>query len=149
MNRSHAQVRDALAPTPVIQIDMPMMERAVEHGGHMLVVATHGPTVENTQALLRETADRMGKVISFAGAHTHRAWECLAAGDVVGHNEAIADEIRKSQAREKIDLVVLAQMSMSTLLFSYPDPLKTFGVPVLTSAQCGFERARETLLAQS
>lgn len=48
---------------------------------------------------------------------------------------------------EEIDCVVLAQLSMSVFLLSYPDPLATFGVPVLTSAQCGFAHVRELLIA--
>jgi hypothetical protein len=54
MNRSFAAVREAMAKydVPVIQIDEAMMEKAVETGGRILVVATHGPTVKSTQALL-------------------------------------------------------------------------------------------------
>jgi len=36
---------------------------------------------------------------------------------------------------------------MACLLFSYPDPLLEFDIPVYTSAQCGFEKVRELLLA--
>jgi hypothetical protein len=35
---------------------------------------------------------------------------------------------------------------MSVLHLAYPDSEATFGAPVFTSAQCGFERAREVLL---
>jgi hypothetical protein len=61
MNRAYPQVVDALRPyaVPVIQIDQPMMERAVDQGGEILVVATHGPTVNSTQALLQETASQL------------------------------------------------------------------------------------------
>jgi aspartate/glutamate racemase len=148
MNRAYDQAQAALRPSgvPVIQIDLPMMERAVQHGGRVLVVATHGPTVPSTQALLRETAQRLGREVLYSGVHTEEAWHCLARGDVRGHNEAIAAAIRAGVAREEIGCVVLAQLSMSPLLFSYPDPQAAFGVPVFTSAQCGFERVREVLL---
>ena len=45
MNRAYHQVRNALASNgvPVFQIDRPMMERAINQGGRVLVVATHGP----------------------------------------------------------------------------------------------------------
>jgi hypothetical protein len=149
MNRAYGQVEAALKAegVPVIQIDMPLMERAVLQGGRILVVATHGPTVESTQALLRETAARLGRTVTYAGVTSHAAWECLVVGDVRGHNECIATAIRAGLAREEIGCVVLAQLSMCTLLFSYPDPSAAFGVPVLNSAQCGFERAREVLLS--
>ena len=148
MNRSYPQVAEALKPyrVPVIQIDRPMMETAVNHGGHILVVATHGPTVENTQALLRETAADRGKEVSYSGLNVADAWYRLADGDVEGHNEALANGIRASLEQEKIGCVVLAQLSMTVFLLSYPDPVAEFGVPVFTSGQCGFEAVREILI---
>lgn len=148
MNRSYPQVQAALAPAgvPVVQIDRPMMERAVNHGGRVLVVATHGPTVDSTQALLRETVAALGREATFAGVTVEEAWHRLADGDVEGHNEALSDAIYAAMDREEIDCVVLAQLSMTAFLLSHPDPLETFGVPVFTSGQCGFERMREVLI---
>lgn len=147
MNRSFPQVAKALEPygVPVIQIDRPMMEAAVNHGGRVLVIATHGPTVENTQAMLRETAVDMGREVNYAGLDVEEAWYKLAAGDVEGHNQALADGIRTSLQNEEIGCVVLAQLSMTLFLLSYPDPVAEFGVPVFTSGQCGFEKVREIL----
>ena len=151
MNRAYRQVEAALAPAgvPVVQIDRPMMERAVAHGGRVLVVATHGPTVRSTQALLCETAAEMGREVAYSGLEVEEAWHRLAAGDVAGHNQALAGAIRQALAREEIGCVVLAQLSMSVFLFSHPDPEAEFGVPVLTSGQCGFERVREVLAGRS
>jgi aspartate/glutamate racemase len=147
MNRSYPRVQEALQPlgVPVVQIDRPMMTRAVEHGGRILVVATHGPTVRSTQALLQETADAMGTAVEFAGLTVESAWECLVDGDVQGHNDALARAIRTHLEQEPAASVVLAQLSMTVLLLSYPDPVEAFGVPVFTSGQCGFERVRALL----
>ncbi len=151
MNRAYPQVAEALRPygVPVIQIDQPMMERAVDQGGKILVVATHGPTVNSTQALLRETAAHLGKEVSFSGTTVEAAWECLAAGDVSGHNLALTQAIHTHLDRDPAGCVVLAQLSMACLLFSYPDPLAEFRIPVYTSAQCGFEKAHELLMARN
>jgi hypothetical protein len=127
----------------VIQIDRPMMERAVAHGGRILVVATHGPTVESTQALLRETADEMGVQVAFSGLIVESAWDRLTEGDVRGHNQALEDAIRDRLCEIEIGCVVFAQLSMTVFLLSHPDPVDELGVPVLTSGQCGFERVRE------
>ena len=147
MNRSFPAVVDAMETynIPVIQIDRPMMERAVEHGGKTLVIATHGPTVASTQALLRETAGELGKSIDFIGETVEEAWHRLAEGDVERHNQLLAESIRTVQKSEKIDSVVLAQLSMTVFLLTYPDPLQEFGIPVFTSGQCGFERVAELL----
>jgi hypothetical protein len=145
MNRAFVDVRTALAPhgVPVFQIDRPMMERAVLQGGEVLVVATHGPTVESTHALLRETAAELGKTVTYSGVTQEEAWQRLAAGDVEGHNRLLADAIRRGVEGKAIGCAVLAQLSMTVFLLSYPDPVATFGVPVLTSGQCGFEFIRE------
>lgn len=148
MNRAYPAIQQALAPfnVPVIQIDQPMMQRAVEYGGQVLVVATHGPTVTSTQALLRETAEAAGKTIQFDGLDVPEAWHRLAEGDVEDHNTALAEAIRaRLQANENLSSVVLAQLSMTVFLLSYPDPQAAFGVPVFTSGQYGFERVREVL----
>jgi aspartate/glutamate racemase len=147
MNRAFKQVSEKMRPlgVPVVQIDEAMMEQAVHSNGKILVVATHGPTVKNTQALLQETADRHGKIVNFTGATVEEAFDALGEGDITRHNEIIAGAIRRTQQRERFDVVVLAQMSMTVFLFSYPDPLREFGVPVLTSGVTGFERAGEVL----
>lgn len=149
MNRAYKQVAEALSPlgVPVVQIDRPMMEEAVAQGGRVLVVATHGPTVESTQALLRETAAEMGRQVTFSGLDVEEAWHRLAGGDVVGHNQALAEAIRARLRREAFGCVVLAQLSMTVFLLSHPDPATEFGVPVLTSGRCGFQRVRELLAA--
>ena len=129
MNRAYPQVEAALAPwgVPVVQIDRPMMAHAVarsaETGGRVLVVATHGPTVASTQALLRETAEGMGATVAFSGVTVEAAWHKLAGGDVEGHNALLADSIRDAVAREPIQSVVLAQLSMTVFLLTYPDPV--------------------------
>jgi hypothetical protein len=148
MNRAYTHVQEALQPygVPVVQIDRPMMDRAVQIGGKTLVVATHGPTVESTQALLREAAAAAGKPLSFDGLNVEEAWRCLSAGDVEGHNQTLAQAIHRSLAHNAAASVVLAQLSMTVLLLSYPDPQAEFGAPVLTSGQCGFEHVCSLLL---
>lgn len=58
MNRSLPYVKEAVAELgiPVVQIDEPMMESAVNRGGKVLIIVTHGSTVQTTQQLLEETA---------------------------------------------------------------------------------------------
>jgi hypothetical protein len=148
MNRAAGAVRTALRRrgVPVVQIDEPMIEAAVERGGRILVVATHGPTVASTQALLRETAARLKRKVEFDGATVEHAFDQLGRGDIAGHNRTIAKAIRAAQKRGPIDVVVLAQLSMSIFALAHPEPKRDFGVPVLTSGACGFTRVRELLL---
>jgi len=147
MNRAFRQVSDTMKAVgvPVIQIDEAMMEQAVSSEGRILVVATHGPTVKSTESLLRETADRLGKKVDFVGATVEEAFELLGRGEIAEHNQAIAEAIRSAQSRDKADIVVLAQLSMSVFSFSFPEPEKEFGIRVLNSGQTGFARAAEVL----
>ncbi len=147
MNRATGAVRAAVAEdgVPVVQIDEPMMEEAVSRGGPVLVVATHGPTVCSTQALLQETAERLGRQVSLCGATVERAFEQLGGGDIVGHNETIAGAIRRACTEQEVDVVVLAQLSMTVFKLSYPDCRGEFGVDVLTSGELGFRRVRRIL----
>lgn len=150
MNRAFRQVSETMKPfgVPVIQIDEAMMEQAVNTEGKILVVATHGPTVKSTQALLQETADRLGKKVDFVGATIEDAFDLLGEGKIAEHNQAIAETIRESQGRNEVDIVVLAQLSMSVFSFSFPEPVEDFGVPVLNSGQTGFTRTGEILRRQ-
>jgi hypothetical protein len=122
-----------------------MMEQAVQHGGHILVVATHGPTVESTRLLLQEVAGSLNRSVRFTGNTVEDAWHYLARGEVLRHNELLAASIRNQQKIQNIDCVVLAQLSMTVFLLSYPDPIKEFGIPIFTSGQCGFEYMRTIL----
>ena len=148
MNRAAGAVREALAPrrVPVVQIDEPMMEEAVARSGRILVIATHGPTVTSTQALLRETAARTANKIEVTGATVEEAFHLLGRGRIELHNRAIARVIRQAMRRAPVKTVVLAQLSMSVFNLTYPDPEAVFHVPVLTSGDCGFRRIRDMFL---
>lgn len=147
MNRAYEEVARRVQPygVPVIQIDQEMMERAVDRGGKILVIATHGPTVSSTTALLKETALAKNRDVDFCGSTIEDAFELLGEGRIEDHNERIADAIRAAQAKYDISSVVLAQMSMAVFSFTHPDPEKEFGIPVYNSADTGFERAARIL----
>ena len=147
MNRAYKTVKEKMVEygVPVIQIDEAMMEEAVNTEGKILVIATHGPTVKSTQNLLQETAQRLGKSVDFVGATVEEAFELLGEGRIADHNEVLAKTIRDVQRKETVDIVVLAQLSMSVFSFSYPDPISEFGVKVLNSGETGFQRTAEVL----
>lgn len=147
MNRAYRAVRDEMLPyrVPVFTIDRAMMEAAVTVGGDILVVATHGPTVASTAALLDETAMELNRPVRTSGVTVHEAFTLLGNGNIAGHNEAIARAIRRAQTLGHIDVVVLAQLSMAVFSLSYPDPVREFGIPVLDSAHAGFEYAGRIL----
>lgn len=147
MNRAAGAVRRALraSQVPVVQIDEAMMEAAVDRGGRVLVIATHGPTVASTQALLRETAEARRRSVDSVGVTVEKAFDMLGRGEITQHNRLIERSIRSAQKRARIDSVVLAQLSMSVFCLEHPNPEREFGIPVLTSGECGFRRVRGLL----
>lgn len=147
MNRSLPRVAEYVSEfgVPVLQIDRPMMEKAVAIGGRVLIVATHGPTVASTRRLLEETAAETGRPLAYTGVTVEDAFVLLGEGRIEEHNRVIAKAIEESLDRQQVDQVVLAQLSMSVFSLSYPDPQKRFGVPVLTSGEEGFKRMGEIL----
>ena len=153
MSRSFVRVQEAVCDygVPVLQIDQPMMEKAVMLGGRILIVATHGPTVTSTRRLLEETvtAKSDGKHLKYAGATVERAFDLLGEGRIEEHNQVLAETIRAYLRKDRVDQVLLAQLSMSVFKLSYPDAEAEFGVPVLTSGEEGFIRMREILLAMA
>jgi hypothetical protein len=97
---------------------------------------------------LEETAARAGRAVSYRQLSIPQAWECLAAGDVAGHNRALAEGIRRALERPGIGCVVLAQLSMAVYKLPALEADDTLGVPVLTSAECGFGQVRPLLEAK-
>jgi hypothetical protein len=89
---------------------------------------------------------RIRQAAQLLGLNIEAAWQDLAIGDVEGHNQRLAEGIRQHMKSEQIGCVVLAQLSMTAFLLSFPDPITEFGVPVFTSGQCGFEFVREFLI---
>jgi len=143
MNRAFKQVQSHMRQfnVPVIQIDEAMMEEAVNSEGRILVIATHGPTVKSTEMLLQETADRLNRKVEFEGATIEDAFHLLGEGRIEEHNRLIYYTVLENVKKKKIDIVVLAQLSMSVFSLSYPDPLKSLGIPVLNSGETGFRKA--------
>ena len=153
MNRAYPYVQEAISAydVPLVQIDAPMMEKAVQIGTDILIIATHGPSVNSTRALLEETAERQsaGKEIRYFGETVETAFDLLGKGDIAGHNRTIEAVIRRAQKERAIDCVVLAQLSMSIFYTEYPDPEAEFGIPVLCSGIEGFQRIKDIFRQQS
>lgn len=152
MNRAQPYVIEAVKEynVPVIQIDEPMMEKAVNVGSHILIIATHGPTVNRTRMLLEETALRMGKKdsISYRGATIESAFDLLGEGKVREHNREIELAIQAAKKEGPVDCVVLAQISMSLFCIEHRNVEEDFGCPVLCSGIEGFNRIREMFKEQ-
>lgn len=125
--------------TPLLQIDRPMMDLAVEQGRRIGLLATVPTTVPASERLLRLAAADKGRQIEVETVLCSEAFEAIKNGDVDRHNNMLIEQI--DRLAEKVDAIVMAQVSMSAL-----EPMLTdVKVPVFNSGRTGFEKAREIL----
>jgi Asp/Glu/hydantoin racemase len=138
-----ADIAARLVSVPVLKVDAPMAERAVELGGKIGVVATVQSTMKPSCNLVRAKAVAAGKTVEIVEYLVDGALAVLLKeGDRAKHNAMVLDSVKKAAA--ECDVIVLAQGSMTVLL---PE-LKDISKPVLTSPRLGVERARSMLMGE-
>jgi aspartate/glutamate racemase len=126
---------------PMLQIDRPMMEKAVTTGKKIGLLGTLPSTMPASERLLRLCASEAGKEIEVVSVLNEQAFKILRAGDPASHNAMLLDDI--SGLSKKTDCIVLAQGSMAILENDVADN----PVPVYTSPRLAFERAKQILEA--
>lgn len=132
-----ADVAANLLSIPVVKIDAPMAQKAVELGSKIAVIATAISTVEPSSCLVEEKARLADKEVTVSRCYVEGAYECLLkTGDKAKHNEMVIAKIK--EAAKDHDVIVLAQGSMYHLL----PLLSDVDVPVLTSLESGVEQIK-------
>lgn len=126
---------------PILQIDRPMMEKAVATGSRIGLIGTLASTMPSSERLLRQCAADAGKKIEVVPVLNDRAFKVLRGGDEAGHNAMLMEDIRRLSG--EVDCIVLAQGSMAVL----EKEVEGNKVPVYTSPRMAFERARSILEA--
>lgn len=125
--------------TPLLNIDRPMMDLAVQQGRRVGLIGTLPSTMPSSQRLLEQAAADAGKAVDVSPVLLSEAFLALRAGDVRRHNDMLLEAIES--LAHKVDAIVLAQVSMSAI----EKELGTTAVPVYNSGRTGFARAREIL----
>lgn len=124
---------------PLLQIDRPMMELAVNQGNRIGLLATVPTTVPASLRLLHKAAEGFQKEIDVSTVLCSEAFDAIKRGDVELHNRLLLEQI--DRLSETVDAIVLAQVSMSAL-----EPmLMHTKVPVYNSGRTGFERVKHLL----
>lgn len=112
---------------PLLRVDRPMAERAVELGPRVGVVATLRTTLEPTAELIARTAAQAGTTAEVVAALCDGAFDALGRGDTRRHDELVEGAL--TEVGRDVDVIVLAQASMARVA----DGLDGIGVPVLSS----------------
>ena len=135
-----ADIAAQLVAVPVLKVDSPMAERAVELGARIGVVATVQSTMKPSCQLIRAKAAEAGKSVEIVEHLVDGALTVLLKeNNRAKHNAMVLDSVKRAEA--ECDVIVLAQGSMTVLLPELADIRK----PVLTSPRLGVERARKML----
>ena len=126
---------------PMLQIDRPMMEKAVATGSRIGLIGTLASTMPSSERLLRQCAEEAGKKIEVVPVLNGEAFKTLRAGNPAGHNAMVLENIK--QLNGKVDCIILAQASMAVLAGETANN----PIPVYTSPRLAFERAKSMLEA--
>lgn len=140
-NNRCVEYAQPLVEIPLIPIDLPMMDKAVQLGERIGLVATLATTVPASTQQLKDAAADAGKEIEIVTMLETEAFEALRAGDKETHDAILLDTIRAHE--DDVDVIALAQLSMSQLEDQVEEA--GFAIPVLNSGREGFLRAREVL----
>ena len=129
--------------TPILNIDRPMMDLAVQQGKRVGLLGTLPSTMPSSERLLREAAADAGKEVEVVPVLCAEAFNILRDGNPAQQNEILLEAI--DSLSKQVDAIVMAQVSMSVL----EKELTNTRVPVYNSGRTGFTRAREMLLAMA
>lgn len=131
-----AEELSELVSAPVLRIDKPMIDAALEKGSRIGVLASLGTTVEPTCDYVKRLAARKGKTVEILPRVAQGAYEANSADNAKLHDELIihaADELSA-----EADVIILAQGSMARMEKVLSERLN---MPVFSSPALCAERA--------
>lgn len=123
---------EAAAPfcaVPVLRVDQPMADQAVQTGKRIGVIATLPTTLNPTTDLVRRRAALAGKSIELTAKLCEGAFEALMSGDAAKHDTLVSAALRELSTQ--VDVIVLAQASMARVVDALPEADRR--IPILAS----------------
>ncbi|MDO7846184.1 aspartate/glutamate racemase family protein [Hymenobacter sp. M29] len=103
-----------LSGVPVLRVDQPMADQAVQAGRRIGVIATLASTLSPTADLVQRRAARAGKEIALTSVLCEGAFEALMSGDGARHDAIVSATLKELVT--KVDVIVLAQASMARVV---------------------------------
>lgn len=125
---------------PILRIDEPMVEQAIQLGQRLGVLATLATTLEPTVQLIEQTASERGLRVTVEPYLCEGAFDAILRGDSRTHDQLVARALAELETRT--DVIVLAQASTAQVLQNLPCPPAR---PVLSSPRLAVLRARQVL----
>ncbi|MBL7737953.1 MAG: aspartate/glutamate racemase family protein [Chitinophagaceae bacterium] len=125
----------ALTKVPVLRVDQPMADKAVQMGKKIGVIATLSTTLEPTSDLVKRRAAVAGKDIVLVSKLCEGAFDALMSGDAATHDKKVGDALK--QLVNEVDVIVLAQASMARVVDTLSEADRK--VPILASPPVAME----------
>ena len=120
---------------PILRVDQPMADKAVELGSNIGVIATLPTTLRPTADLIRRRATLVGKQVNVVSELCEGAFQAASAGEMNKFDGLILRSIRK--LAEQVDVIVLAQASMARVAAAIPPG--SISISVLSSPALAME----------
>lgn len=130
-----------LTGVPVLRVDQPMADKAVQSGKRIGVIATLSTTLEPTSDLVRRRALVAGKEIELKSVLCEGAFAALMSGDAATHDKKVGDALK--QLVNEVDVIVLAQASMGRVVDTLDEADKK--IPILASPAIAIEYLQKYL----
>ena len=119
----------SLTAVPVLRVDQPMADLAVQTGKKIGVIATLPTTLGPTSDLVKRRAAIVNKEIELTSKLCEGAFEALMSGNATKHDGMVAKAL--IELSTTVDVIVLAQASMSRVVDGLTADQKR--VPILAS----------------
>jgi Asp/Glu/hydantoin racemase len=118
-----------LSSVPVMRVDQPMADHAVQSARRIGVIATLPTTLEPTADLIRRRAAAIGKEVELTARLCDGAFNALMSGDAATHDAIVAAAL--DELLTQVDVIALAQASMARVVDHLP--AAEHRIPILAS----------------
>ncbi len=118
-----------LATVPVLRVDQPMADQAVQTKSRIGVLATLPTTLEPTADLLQRRALKAQKKVEIVSRLCAGAFDALMGGDAGKHDRMVGEALQELASR--VELIVLAQASMARVVDTLAPEARR--IPILSS----------------
>lgn len=119
----------ALTKVPVLRVDQPMADIAVQTGKRIGVIATLPTTLAPTSDLVKRRAALAGKEIELVSRLCEGAFDALMGGNAALHDSMVASALKELSTQ--VDVILLAQASMARVVDGLSEADKR--IPILAS----------------
>lgn len=124
---------------PILKPNDAMIEKALDAGRRIAVMATVGPTIPSISVEIEEMAAARGQEVELVPCVVDHAFDALAGGDAATHDRLVAERARDIK---NCDAIVLAQFTLSRAVPAVQSVNKT---PIYNSPGAAVARMREML----